>query len=485
MLSSYELQRQENIRANEARLAALGLGVGSALAPRAPPPPRIKRPKSEVPTAVPERRSSRQAGAKTDGFYVEAETARGAVTVGGDLEALQAQQRHEKQAADERAAAADPLLSFDLTMPQDESQLLEGEKPAWRALYEAKRNKAAELQIEGYKVAQHRSLCEVVRLVPTTLDELRECWGFGGSGVRLQKYGELFLDALRPFAADLRAVHEAASAEAEAARAEAEAAASALPKAAPEASAAVPASDSAVESPSRTARADVPEADVPALELIPVTRDALLEGERAAFGALIRRAHPSAPRMPARVAFLYCTRLCPAASRAAFPTPARISATHERAKEIGERWVWNIANSRSLCEMVRRLPTSMEELRLCWGFGGSGVRAERHGAFLLAALKPHVADLRAVHDAARGAAHGEAVDVPVSVKRQAVERDWARAAVATAALAHEGGLTWQEKALKRESGAPPPAVVEARQTQPMAPRRRTRVSTAAVAGLAA
>ena len=33
---------------------------------------------------------------------------------------------------------------------------------------------------------------------PTSLDELSGVWGFGGSGVRLQKYGEYFLDVRPP-----------------------------------------------------------------------------------------------------------------------------------------------------------------------------------------------------------------------------------------------------------------------------------------------
>jgi hypothetical protein len=56
--------------------------------------------------------------------------------------------------------------------------------------------------------------------------------------------------------------------------------------------------------------------------------------------------------------------------------------------------------SRSLCEMTRRLPASQPQLRACWGFGGSGVRAERHGDFLLDALRPHLPSLRAAHAAA-------------------------------------------------------------------------------------
>ena len=65
----------------------------------------------------------------------------------------------------------------------------------------------------------------------------------------------------------------------------------------------------------------------------------------------------------------------------------------------GESYVWNIAMARSLCEMVRRVPTTLPELRACWGFGGKGLRAQRHGDFLLDALSPHVHDLRTLHAA--------------------------------------------------------------------------------------
>ena len=90
---------------------------------------------------------------------------------------------------------------------------------------------------------------------------------------------------------------------------------------------------------------------------------------------------------------------------------ALIAATHVRAEAIGESWVWNIAQSRSLCEMVRRVPTTMDELRMCWGFGGGGVRAARHGDFLLDALRPYVARLKAVHDAEHAALAATANDV--------------------------------------------------------------------------
>jgi hypothetical protein len=53
-----------------------------------------------------------------------------------------------------------------------------------------------------------------VRRVPASLEQLQECWGFGGSGVRLQKYGDYFLEALRPHGASIKAAHESAKVEA-------------------------------------------------------------------------------------------------------------------------------------------------------------------------------------------------------------------------------------------------------------------------------
>ena len=109
-------------------------------------------------------------------------------------------------------------------MPEGEDELLEGERSAFNALREAKRAKASELQIEGYKIAQHRTLCEMARRLPSTLEELSECWGFGGTGVRLNKYGDYFLDVLAPFEDELREVHAKAKVEAAAAAAAAAAA---------------------------------------------------------------------------------------------------------------------------------------------------------------------------------------------------------------------------------------------------------------------
>ena len=335
-LSAYELQREANIRANEAQLAALGLAPGGGIVPaRAPARPPTKRPKVAKLPPVSERRSSRLDGAKAPDYFIASETAGGAITIGGDKHALQAVKEEVER------EATDPLTRFGLeAMPEKEEDLLDGERSAWDALYQVKRAKAAELQIEGYKVCQHRSLCEMVRRVPTSIDELRECWGFGGSGVRVDKYGTLFLDALRPFVDALNDVHAQAREE-------------------------YVSPDAANYDDDDEEEENAEDAPVAIFSMgsMPTGPQEMLPGEVPAYEALI-------------------------------------AATHVRAEAIGERWVWNIAMSRSLCEMVRRVPTSIDELRECWGFGGSGVRVQRHGAFLLAALDPHVAALRVLHASA-------------------------------------------------------------------------------------
>jgi hypothetical protein len=384
-LSAYELQRLDNIRRNHEQLKALGLDAQGGVVPgkvRVQPAPKRRKVEPKV-ERVPERRSERARGAKAPDFYIASESAGGDVKVGGDTAALA---KARAAAAKVAAEAADPLTKFGLGgLPEGETDLLEGEQAAFKALYETKRAKAQELQIEGYKIAQHRSLCEMVRQLPSTLDELRACWGWGGSGVRLEKYGELFLGVLRPHVSAVEAAHAAATAEYEA-----KVAARGSEDGGEEggdgddvAAEAVAAQVAAARLRDSQRRRD--EARVEGAPM-PEKPGDLLDGERAAFDALI-------------------------------------AASHVRAEEIGERYVWNIAMARSLCEMVRRVPTSDEELRGCWGFGGAGVRAERHGAFLLAALKPHVASLRALHGDGDGAAAPQAEEEKAVAEVKEEERE--------------------------------------------------------------
>ena len=217
-LSAYELERLDNIKRNAAVLASLGLAGGSGLgsSPSARPIKR-RKPAQVRPPAAPERRSSRLVdGAKAPDFYIANETASGRVTVGGDARALQ--QATQTATAAAGADSMDPLTLFGLgAMPEGEDDLLESERAAFVSLRDAKRAKASELGIEGYKIAQHRSLAEVVRRCPTEVEALRACWGFGGSGVRVDKYGAMFLEALMPHVPRLRRAHAAAKAEYEAA----------------------------------------------------------------------------------------------------------------------------------------------------------------------------------------------------------------------------------------------------------------------------
>jgi len=392
-LSSYEQQRLDNIASNEAQLVALGL---TSILPQQPKSQsRPKRPK-HVPqqTAVPERRSSRVQGASAPNIYIDSEAPGGAVTIGGNWHALADQREREAVLSAERAALKDPLTRFGFgEPPETEEHLLEGaERKAFAALYKVKRAKAQELKIEGYKIAQHRSLCDVVRANPADAASLSSCWGFGGSGIRLQKYGGMFLAALAPHAAKVTAQQQAERPGAERRAAAARAAVgdedgaededddAPLSKRRKRASGGGggghtdgSASDGWDKVPASVHEAEAEaEAEEDPLAAMPEKAEHLLPAERQAYDALV-------------------------------------AATHVRAEALGERWVWNIAMSRSLCEMTRRLPASQPQLRACWGFGGSGVRVERHGAFLLEALRPHLPSLRVAHAAA--ARGGSAPDV--------------------------------------------------------------------------
>ena len=355
-LTDYELQRLANIERNNETLAALGLGGGFELAPKNP----IKRrPKPEnKPPPAPTRRSGRLAQEEAAHVFIENESGgtgtKCVVTVGGDKAAL---------GETATASASQQLSALEAYaegyMPEGEDDLLEGEQAAFEALREAKREKSRELSIEGYKVAQHRTLCELVRRRCRTIADLRECWGFGGAGVRVTKYGALFLAALAPFLEDLECIHAAATIAAE------------------EAAASDAASPGRGEQPGQGLHHDGPsvasttggrgETDERLLfSSMPVGMDDLLPGERAAAEALV-------------------------------------TATHERAEATGQgKFYWNVAPMRSLCEMVRRRPRTLSELSACRGLGGKGVKVQKHGAFLLAALVPFLADLEAVHEATFG-----------------------------------------------------------------------------------
>ena len=211
MLSEYELQRQETIAQNNAKLSALGLAPGGGLVPPVSEKKTcgaIKKKRVLAPPASPQRRSSRVRREPAPRLYVEAEEeASGKVKLGGaDAARVQA-------AVEEEAAEIDPDA-----MPTSPSQLTEGEKEVYEIIREARNAKARSLQRSMFIVCQNRTMCEMVRTLPSSRDELRELYGMGGpDGLKVQRYGDLLLDALRPHSERLRAEHEALAAAAPAA----------------------------------------------------------------------------------------------------------------------------------------------------------------------------------------------------------------------------------------------------------------------------
>ena len=191
-LSQYEVDRLDNIRRNQEHLAFLGLEAAPSATKR-----NIKRQRrdpSQHPQVAPSRSSARIEGASAPDYFVEAETAHGSVTVGGGGGALMAEaisRERESTRAAERAAAAiaiDPLAAFGLgAMPASESELLDAERDAYATLRAAKNTRAGEEGTAAYHIAQNRSLCELVRRVPTTTEQLQACWGFGGEGIKVAR----------------------------------------------------------------------------------------------------------------------------------------------------------------------------------------------------------------------------------------------------------------------------------------------------------
>jgi len=353
-LSSYEQQRLDNIASNEAQLVALGL---TSILPKQPnSQPRPKRPKRvSQQTSVPERRSSRVQGTAAPNVYIDTEAPGGAVTIGGDRHALAGQREREAALSAERAALKDPLTRFGFgEPPETEEHLLEGaERKAFAALYKVKRAKAQELKIEGYKIAQHRSLCDVVRANPADAASLSTCWGFGGSGVRLQKYGDMFLAALAPHAAKVSAQQQAERPEAERRAAAARATA--------EAPAVVPAKRSLAAAGGEDGAEDDDDAPLSKRQKrasggggdgggggggggghmngsASDAWDKVLASMPEAQAEAEAEEDPLAA-MPEKVEHLL------PAERQAYE--ALVAATHVRAEALGERWVWSVAMSRA------------------------------------------------------------------------------------------------------------------------------------------
>ena len=209
-LSKYERERLDNIRRKQEHLAYLGLEAAPSAAARR----ETKRPRRDPslhPQVAPSRSSARIERDSAPDAFVESETGRGIETVGGDGGAQMAEHQAREISRTAAAAALGPLAAVGLgAMPASESDLLDCEREAYAALRAAKNARAGAEGTAAYHIAQNRTLCELVRRVPTTADELQACWGFGSEGGRLERHGAFFLEALAPFVPALRKAHAAA-----------------------------------------------------------------------------------------------------------------------------------------------------------------------------------------------------------------------------------------------------------------------------------
>ena len=210
-LSKYERERLDNIRRKQEHLAYLGLEAAPSAAAARRETKRPRRDPSLHPQVAPSRSSARIERASAPDVFVESETGRGIETVGGDGGAQMAEHQAREISRTAAAAALGPLAAVGLgAMPASESDLLDCEREAYAALRAAKNARAGAEGTAAYHIAQNRTLCELVRRVPTTADELQACWGFGGGGGRLERHGAFFLEALAPFVPALRKAHAAA-----------------------------------------------------------------------------------------------------------------------------------------------------------------------------------------------------------------------------------------------------------------------------------
>ena len=184
VLSAYEQLRDKKIAENRAKLEELGLGdaASSLKAPKRPRPKKKKR-RDDAP---PPRRSSRLKKEPAPDVRVEDERPDGTVEVGG--------------------AAADALRAPDVdALPVDADDLTGEERPAYEALRAARNAKARSMERSMFIVANDRTLAEMVRRLPRSLDDLASCYGMGAK--KLAAHGAMLLAALEPHRARLAAHH--------------------------------------------------------------------------------------------------------------------------------------------------------------------------------------------------------------------------------------------------------------------------------------
>jgi superfamily II DNA helicase RecQ len=185
-LSAYELRRLENIRRNQDMLGQLGLinNSSSATASSAAQlgKPKRTKPKKKAKPALPTRRSSRSR--RHTEVYTDLGDDETTTTTGSTASAA------------EGPAESDDESDDDGVLPQHPHQLTPLEAFVFRRLKAWRTAKANELQSESYRIAQNRTLCELVRTVPipTTDLQLLSVWGL--ADVKVAKYGEDILKIL-------------------------------------------------------------------------------------------------------------------------------------------------------------------------------------------------------------------------------------------------------------------------------------------------
>ena len=194
-----------------------------------------------------------------------------------------------------KAARYDDGLPAVILMPMDVDSLIPTEQEPFEALRAARASEGDRTGVKRHRIASDRMLCEIVRRVPSTVDDFASVPGMR-LGTRTQKYAPMLLAALAPYVAALRAAH---------------------------------------------ARH--------------------LKRHGAPLGALS------------------------AAGRAAFASLATLRDTLvDKSKQYSE----TIADDGVLCDVVKRMPRTLRELRRCKGLGPHKI--EKYGAALLGALQPHL-----------------------------------------------------------------------------------------------
>ena len=408
-LSAYELERLENMKRNAAVLAALGLADSAA--PLIPPKrsaklSAVKRQLQPRELKVPSRKSSRISALPAPAVYVDTELANGKVTLGGKDAAVAV-----AQAKSDNGHEVQPSQDDDDPSPASEDDLFDGEREVccgvcrtiepkkvafthaqlvldalhlFRQVFELlrveKNRIARQVDTAAYHVAQNRALMAMVRCAPASTSELLECWGWGEA--KVERYGEPLLGVLRPHLESLVAARRAR-------RAARDAAADEVLSADDDdddsgGGGGGPGGSAATTRWTRKNRSasDAWDAALDAMQLKGKDiRPAAVEAAEAAEAA--GRPDERAP-VPSSVEDLLPHEL-----------PAYEALLHwkrTRAKELGYNDPCIICHNRTLCELVRRRPSTLAQLPRVWGVGPK--RVALHGQLMLDALDPFREQLR-------------------------------------------------------------------------------------------